>query len=135
MRFDIAKSLNGDTITYIARDTNGTVRLREDSLEKIQEAIKVYNEQLLLQAQIIEKGAKKDTSKEIDSSTKTLQATKNIAEEKNSENAIHIPETVPPTPVPDNEESQNVFTHSEPESTPEEKKKKTNKKSFWEKLK
>ena len=43
MRFDIAKSLNGERIVYIARDSNGIVRLRANTEEEIIEMIKNYN--------------------------------------------------------------------------------------------
>lgn len=43
MRFDIARSLNGEKIVFIARDANGIVRLRAGSEAELIDMIKNYN--------------------------------------------------------------------------------------------
>lgn len=43
-RITISRTLNGDTIYYIARNSSGTVFARELTLEKLQKAIKTYRE-------------------------------------------------------------------------------------------
>ena len=51
MRFEISQSIYPDgKIRFIARDNGGVVRIREDTLEKLQEAIVAYNEALAAQA-------------------------------------------------------------------------------------
>ena len=147
MRFDIAKSLNGDNVVYLARDTGGIVRLRANSLEEIQEAIKEYNERLATQSREtnkVKQVTKEDTSDA--SPTDETSTTDSPEEETKQEEPVEEPTPVKPTEaettvdspntileatVPDNEESQKRYLHEQAE----EKKKPASKKSFWEKLK
>ncbi len=127
MRFDIAKSLNGNKIIYIARDTGGIVRFREEKLENLQEAIKNYN---LAEAEAMEQRQKVKTISTEPSGTPHVSDT---------EKELPTPENVPaeqttavesPTPSVPLEENS-----SQDEQTPEEQKKRSSKKSFWDKLK
>ncbi len=43
-RFTISRSLNGDNIVLIARNSGGQIIARESTLEKLQKAIKTYKE-------------------------------------------------------------------------------------------
>lgn len=150
MRFDIAKSLNGDNIIYIARDTGGIVRLRAESLEAIQEAIKHYNEQAALEAQRAKSQAKKseEVLEETSNETPGEEGTDTILSSEEKENqsspeevvtekvaeplvVTHTPDVILEATVPDNEESQKRYVHE----VIEEKKKPSGKKSFWDKLK
>lgn len=42
--YTISKSLNGDTLTYIARTSGGVVFARELTMEALEKAIKIYKE-------------------------------------------------------------------------------------------
>ena len=148
MRFDIAKSLNGDNIVYLARDTGGIVRLRANSIEEIQEAIKEYNERLATQSRETSKAkqvAKEDntdvsptdiepsTTDSSEEETKQEEPVKELAplDTEETEVSIDSPNTILEATVPNNEESQKRYLHEQAE----EKKKPASKKSFWEKLK
>lgn len=144
MRFDIAKSLNGDNVVYLARDTGGIVRLRANSIEEIQEAIKSYNERLATQSQETSKGKQVTKEDNTDASPTDIEpSTPDSAEEETkqeeptlvnsneAETSIDSPNTILEATVPDNEESQKRYLHE----LAEEKKKPASKKSFWEKLK
>lgn len=143
MRFDIAKSLNGNNTVYIARDPSGIVRLRADSVEGIQEAIKAYNEKLAQESQLANSQAKMsekntDTQEKDTDSEPTLQEVDSpetqeskIADDTTPPIVTHSPDVILEATVPDNEESQKKYAHE----VIEEKKKPTGKKSFWDKLK
>lgn len=130
MRFDIARSLNGNNIIYIARDTSGIVRFREEKLEKLQEAIKNYN---IAEAEAMERRQKvKTTSTEPGDTPPTSDI----------EKGMPTPENVPADDTSPSE-SESPKTPSLPleqdspqgEQAPEEQKKRSSKKSFWDKLK
>ncbi len=148
MRFDIAKSLNGETVVYIARDTSGIVRLRASSIEEIQEAIKEYNERLATQSRENSKvkpvinEEQTDASIEdgetniTDSPEQEIKQVEPVEESipvniKETATSIDSPNTILEATVPNNEESQKRYLHE----LAEEKKKPASKKSFWEKLK
>jgi hypothetical protein len=142
MRFEISRSLNGDKVMYIARDTNGIVRLRDETEEGILEAINRYNEMLIAGATAEDKS--KSKSKKSDEEVSVSSAETTIAEgvslESKEEDVQDVEkdsseETVVPTPVPDNSESQKKFLHSDIKDQIEEKKKRSRKKTFWDKLK
>lgn len=155
MRFEIAQSLNGNKIVYIARDTNGIVRLRNENLDALHQAILEYNEKLAKEAaeKLKAAGNKKtktitENEKEEDPEEKTEISHKDIekmteeeSEEKKEEvvdkpqAVIHQPDTILEATVPDNEDSQKKFLHSDIKEQIEDKKKKSGKKSFWDKLK
>ena len=135
MRFDISQSLNGESIIYIARDANGVVRLRANSLETLQEAIKEYRPPS-------KETPKKEPEAKIheeESSSNT-----NLLEEFAGENPFEAPsdakeltslmvsepEAQKKTPEPKKE-----FLKSDLKEKVEEKKKRTSKGSFWDKLK
>jgi len=159
MRFEIAQSLNGNKIVYIARDTNGIVRLRNENLDALHQAILEYNEKLAKEAaeKLKAAGNKKtktitENEKEENPEEKTEishkdieQMTEEESEEKKEEAEIEVPRNEPKTvlpqdtileaTVPDNEASQKKFLHSDIKEQIEDKKKKSGKKSFWDKLK
>jgi hypothetical protein len=131
MRFDIARSLNGNNIIYIARDTGGIVRFREEKLENLQEAIKNYN---LAEAEAMER-------------RQTVKATSTEPGDTPPTSDIEKGMPTPPENVPADDtspsESESPTTSSLPleqdspqgEQAPEEQKKRSSKKSFWDKLK
>ena len=152
MRFEIAQSLNGKKIMYIARDTNGVVRLREETLEKIHDAIREFNDMLAEQAEARAKtktrGKDKDkgTDEVIGSSElKEEELAEEMQEEEEAAVATQTPEaveevtqpsdTILVAALPNSEASQKKFLHSEIKEQIEEKKRKSGKKSFWDKLK
>lgn len=132
MRFEIAKSLNGKKITYIARDTNGVVRLREDSLDSLKIAIERYNETLAKEAQSKKKLNKKEASESVSSgdegsgTASTLALTNTVQEGSPAEDT---PETGTDA------KNKKEFLHSDIKEQIEDKKRRTSKKNFWDKLK
>lgn len=161
MRFEISKSLYPDgKIRYIARDTGDVVRLRADTEEGLIEAIKEYNEQLVKEAEEKAKAATKGKGKGKDKGKGESVKGEEIAEEVEE---VESPELViegasqpfdsaqgepPESPEPfdpastnsaqsDSEASEpkKKFLQSEVKEQIEEKRKKTGKKSFWDKLK
>ncbi len=122
MRFEIAQSLNGDKIMYIARDTNGIVRLREETEEKLQEAIKKYNEQLA-------EGAVAKTKEKEDVKTRSKQPKQPKQSNPPEGGAAFVP------PSGTTNEPKKKLLRSDLKKKIEEKKSKSGKKSFWDKLK
>lgn len=134
MRFDISQSLNGDQIVFIARDANGVVRLRAKSIEELQEQIKAYNP-------TIKEAPKKEPEVKVHeeeaNSTKVLEE---ILEKDTPEPASDSEELASllsgnPKPSEDTTEIKKEFLKSDLKEKVEEKKKRTSKGSFWDKLK
>ncbi len=139
MRFEVAQSLNGTKILYIARDTNGIVRLRANSLDEIHAAIQEYNQKIAEEA-IKAKGkvkgkdeGKESTSEEIVEEKQEEQAVSSAPtfSEVSAEPEQIIEETAA---IPPSEEPKK-FLQNEIKEKVEEKKKRIGKKSFWDKLK
>lgn len=155
MRFEISTSLNGNKVIYIARDTGGIVRLRKESLDEIHEAIREYNDMRIKEAEakIKGKGTRSANSGQAGERGKeeggveeeTIEEEAVEGEEKKKESETEIPkkeekiaqtqDTILEATVPDNEQSQKKFLHSDIKEQIEEKKRKSGKKSFWDKLK
>lgn len=150
MRFEIAQSLNGDKVMYIARDTNGIVRLREETEEKLIEAINKYNEMLaadaLAKAKRKSKGKEKGAASVESDSTPGEPMEELTAEEETQEEAVgagkpqvdSTPEStqdVGAATVEDSGEPKKKFLQSDLKAQIEEKKARSGKKSFWDKLK
>ncbi len=135
MRFDISRSLNGEQIVYIARDANGVVRLRANSLEELQEAIKSYNPTV----KVIPKKEPEVKAHE-DESSSNSQTLEEIVGENSQENPTDAKELAsllvsePETDEKTSEEKKE-FLKSDLKEKVEEKKKRTSKGSFWDKLK
>ncbi len=160
MRFDISHSTYPDGSTkFIARDTSGVVRLREDSLEKLQQAIVAYNETLASQAVAAEKaktkvkglkGKKKDEVEEVapvaelppalqptEGAHKDMSALEPVEETPESDLSTETSakeEETPPAATEEEEPLGDLLKNDLKEKI-EEKKKTTSKKSFWDKLK
>lgn len=66
-RITISKTLNGDTIYYIARNVSGTIFARELTLKELQAAIKTYKEPPPIkekEEEIIETATPEESTKE-----------------------------------------------------------------------
>ncbi len=140
MRFEIARSLNGNKVMYIARDTSGIVRLREETEEGILDAIKDYNESLAKQAELKLK-PKKESVTEEKKQPKKEPKPETVAPHTESLNTpTHDAPTInTPTPPPiDSQlptEDEKKFLTSDIKTQIEEKRKRSGKQSFWDKLK
>lgn len=144
MRFEISQSLYPDEkIGFLARDPEGVVRLRAESEEKLIEAIKEFNEALAKQAEERAKAAaKKGKGKGASVKGKDETITE-LAEETTEESAVETqtieqPEEVGAASAPqdgDSGEPGKKFLKSEIKEQIEEKKRRSGRKSFWDKLK
>ena len=131
MRFEISQSLYPDgKIRFIARDKDGVVRLRNDTEEGLIEAIKKYNENLATQA--LEKAKAKTKDKGKGARVKGKDEEQEAAEETPEE--IETQTSEQPQPLQEDEDGGRKFLQSELKEQIEEKKKKSGKKSFWDKL-
>ena len=130
MRFDISRSLNGEQIVFIARDANGVVRLRANSLEELQEAIKSYNP-------AVKVVPKKEPEVKVheDEQSSNSQPLENILEDKPQEVPTDAKELASLLVSEPETEEKKEFLKSELKEKVEEKKKRTSKGSFWDKLK
>jgi hypothetical protein len=128
MRFEIARSLKGGKIIHIARDTSGVVRLREETEEKLIEAIKEYNETLAKAAEEKTKAAKEGEGLSFGKSQ----------DESVKEKVAQEEESLPTLTATNNEntvEEKKEFLKSETKEIIETKRKSSGKKTFWDKLK
>lgn len=136
MRFDISRSLNGEQIVYIARDANGVVRLRANSLEELQEAIKSYNPTIKVvpKKEPEVKAHEEETLGSNDSESPLEEIVdKETSQSEGADLAAQLvsePETEEKAPEPKKE-----FFKSDLKEKVEEKKKRSSKGSFWDKLK
>lgn len=144
MRFEIARSLNGNKVVYIARDTSGVVRLREETEESILDAIKAYNESLAEQAELKLKPKqesdpyqKKQAPKQPKSKPETTAPHEIEVAPVVKEQTPEITPPVVPPPIDSQQPSENQkqFLTNDIKTQIEEKRKRTGKKSFWDKLK
>ncbi|MBI5044644.1 MAG: hypothetical protein HZC02_01850 [Candidatus Levybacteria bacterium] len=134
MRFEISRSLNGNKVTYIARDTNGIVRLRADSVEALQEAIKQYNDALLEQSHA------KKTKTKIDLSDNEQPQTTNESDESIVTSVTTVSESTQPETEETSDtsaapEEKKEFLTNDAKKQTDERRRKTSSKSFWDKLK
>lgn len=143
MRFDIAKSLNGERITYIARDTNGIVRLRASSEEELIEMIKNYQPiPSSKPAPIDDRTQFKASQPEPELETLepiVLEEPILVSNSENPENgAREIAKLLVTNPAPEIQPEPEVkkeFLQNTLQEKVEDKKKKTGGSSFWDKLK
>ena len=134
VRFEIAQSLNGNKIVYIARDPGGIVRLRAENLETLEKMIFEYR---LPEPPKPSKDNEEVIKAKIDDLVETVVATQAEEEEKKS--------VKKPTPVGTAEEieanlekkteEKKQFLKNELQETIEEQREKSTKKSFWDRLK
>lgn len=139
MRFEIGRSLNGNKVVYIARDTSGIVRLREETEEGILDAIKAYNESLAEQAELKLK-PKKETDTEEKKQTPQTETIAPHQIEVSTPQPIETSTTTvtPSTPAIDAKqptEDEKKFLTNNIQAQIEEKRKRSGKQSFWDKLK
>lgn len=141
MRFEIARSLNGNKVMYIARDTSGVVRLREETEEGILDAIKDYNESLAKQAELKlnpKKESASDTKKQTTKSKPETIAPHEIevsTKEPTTPPATSAPSSPPPIDARQPAENEKKFLTNDIKTQIEEKRKRSGKQSFWDKLK
>lgn len=149
MRFEIAQSLNGDKVIYIARDTNGVVRLRNETLEALHVAINEYNETLAKDAAARAKAKSKGKGVKAKGEALNVKGEEVLAEEALEEEAVEVvqsqtsevvespqpPEPTQPTQETESSEAKKKFLHSNIKEQIEEKKSRSGKTSFWDKLK
>lgn len=109
-RITISRSLNGDTIYYIARNSSGAVFARALTLKELEAAIKTYKEPPPVEEE-------KDEGKGV--SVKGKEA---AAEEVTEEDEQSSP-------------AEKKFLDNDLKTKVEERKQQSKKKSFWDKLK
>lgn len=132
MRFEISQSLNGNKVVYIARDTNGIVRLRSESAEALQEMIKQYNDALLEAAQA--KKPKVKITPETQQEETTPESNDEIIISENVVSDADQPTTQEDEPATQTEEKKEFLTNEAKKQT-DERRRKSSSKSFWDKLK
>ncbi len=132
MRFEISRSQNGNKIVYIARDTNGIVRLRSESVETLQEAIKQYNDALIEAAQA--KKPKVKITPETQQDEKAPESSDEIITSENVVSDADQPTTQDDEPATQAEEKKEFLTNEAKKQT-DERRRKSSSKSFWDKLK
>lgn len=136
VRFEISRSLNGNKIVYIARDPYGIVRLRAENPETLEKMIFEYRlpeppKPVVDKDAIIE--AKIDTLVETiveaqaESEEETKKPTKKLAPVEPTQEELALQEKAAA--------EKKEFLKNELKETIEEKKDKTDKKSFWDRLK
>lgn len=121
----ISKTLNGNTIYYIARNSSGTVFARELTLEKLEAAIKIYKQPPLVEEEeFAETGEPKKKFLTNKLSEKVQKRKKRQEEAKAT-----------PSEEPTDEKEGKQFLENELKTKVREKKEQSKKKSFWDKLK
>jgi len=124
MKFDISKSLYGDQVFFIARDSDRVVRIRAKSEQELNKEIKQFNlnEELEKNPRRKKKGlALKDLFKN--------KLKEQVEERKDEIAALPLEEPVVNEPEP------KQFLQNNLKSRVEENKKNNSKKGFWDKLK
>lgn len=141
VRFEIARSLNGTKIVYIARDHGGVVRLRSENLEDLEKMISEYRlpeppqpavdtEQIVndkidsLVEAVVSSQAEEESKKP---ATRPSFGGKKSSTTKTPEAAAASHQTVT--------REKKEFLKNELKEAIEEQKDKTEKKSFWDRLK
>ena len=112
--YTISRTLNGDTIYYIARNKGGIVFARELTLEKLQKAIKAYKEPPPAEEGEVPVGAA------------SAKGSGEPRKKRASKETPPAEEPIPPEPKQVKNELQAQVA---------EKRKGSKKKSFWDKLK
>ncbi len=124
MKFDISKSLYGDQVFFIARDSDRVVRIRAKSEQELNKEIKQFNlnEELEKNPRRKKKGlALKDLFKN--------KLKEQVEERKDEIAALPLEEPVVNEPEP------KQFLQNNLKSRVEENNKNNSKKGFWDKLK
>ena len=140
MRFDISQSVYPDgKIRYIARDRDGIVRLRANSEEELQDAIKRFNEDLAeqLAKKIAAKAKPKKDEQNQAGATLTDREPSQIvtSDTVEPESDVNETETTPATSIPAQSEEKKEFLASDVKKQAEDRRKGSGSKSFWDKLK
>ena len=143
----ISRTLNGNTIYYIARNGSGTIFARELTLEKLEAAIKIYKEPPPEKEEEEEEEGKGESVKgeeEPKEKGKKFLANKlseKVQKRKKEQETEHLPGEVAPaahlegeTPEEPAEEAKKLL-ENDLQAKVEERKEQSKKKSFWDKLK
>ena len=140
-KYVISKTLNGNTIYFIARNKGGNIFARELTLEKLHDAIKAYKEPPTPKP---EAHAKSVSANSKSSEQKKTEPIRLAPLQQDSGQALAQGEfTEPPqetgaTSIESNSttsEPKKKFLQNDIKEQIEEKKSRSSKKSFWDKLK
>lgn len=132
----ISRSLNGDTIYYIARNSSGVVFARELTMEALQKVIKTYKEPPPVKEE--EKDQGKGVSVKGEEEKKkflTNKIAEKVQERKNEQKTAETTASEEPKDEEDNKKLLENELQTKVQERKEQEEKSPKKKSFWDKLK